>query len=219
LNHAPAVRPFRAHFLYDNFAYEILGQVVEKLSNTTFAEALRARLADPLSLGRTCYTDEERNNEAKPYMALEDGSVVRIRPALMGEGVLMGPAGGIRSSVNDLLSLYKAFIDAARQDMTIGSRQPTSTLRTSNPIKNARGLMTGYISLPSRSLREQSYAFGWARAQLPALLEAGDKGENELNRVVGRGAPSKLALYHGGSVPGYNTYTAVFPEADSAVLC
>jgi hypothetical protein len=49
-------------------------------------------------------------------------------------------------------------------------------------------------------------------------LAGDDNGEDELNRVVGTGAPTKLALYHGGSVPGYNTYTAVFPETESAVV-
>ncbi len=82
LNGAPGVRPLRTHFLYNNFAYEILGQVVEKVAGTTFAEALQRRLLHPLGMDRTYYTEEKRNNEAKPYVALENASIVQIAPAL-----------------------------------------------------------------------------------------------------------------------------------------
>jgi CubicO group peptidase (beta-lactamase class C family) len=55
LNHAPVVRPFRANFLYNNFAYEVLGQVVEKLSGATFSEVLQELLRQsptlPLRIG------------------------------------------------------------------------------------------------------------------------------------------------------------------------
>ncbi|KAF2807649.1 beta-lactamase/transpeptidase-like protein [Mytilinidion resinicola] len=180
LNHAPAVRPFRADFLYNNFAYEVLSQVIENRTGTTFSEALHKRLLNPLSMSRTYYTSDTMENEASPYAALTNTSVVRIPPAIKGKD---NPSG-----------------------------------RSENPIKNILKLWRGQMPLPSRSLREHSYAFGWARAQLPAILAPGDNGKSELSPVVGTGAPSRLALYHGGSIPGYNTYNALFPETGSAVI-
>ncbi|KAJ5456862.1 beta-lactamase/transpeptidase-like protein [Penicillium desertorum] len=168
LNYAPRIQPFRTQFIYSNFGYEVLGQVIEKASGETFAEVLRRRLLSPLGLYRTYYTGERRENEAKPYAALEDGSIVPIAPPLHGENVLMGPAGGVRSSVNDLLTLYKTFMGAALHEIihpdTGSPDQPKSTIR------------------------------------------------------VGTGAPSQLALYHGGVIPGFNTYNVLLPETSSAVV-
>jgi CubicO group peptidase (beta-lactamase class C family) len=217
LDGAPGIRPFRSHFAYNNFAYEILGQIVETASGKTFAEALQQRLLDPLGMNRTYYTGVRRENEAKPYAALEDASVVGIAPALAGEDVLMGPAGGIRSSVNDLLALYKAFMDAAHHEMTY-AKEKEPPPKPKHVLRRVRQLWQGQIPLPSRSLREHSYAFGWARAQLPAILSPGDDGPSELNPVVGTGAPSRLAVYHGGDIPGYSTHAALFPETGSGVV-
>ncbi|KAF4759638.1 hypothetical protein HAV15_007507 [Penicillium sp. str.  len=97
LNYAPGIQPFRTQFIYNNFGYEVLGQVIEKASSETFAEVLRRRLLGPLGLNRTYYTGASRENEANPYAALEDGSIVPIAPPLYGENVLMGPAGGFEA--------------------------------------------------------------------------------------------------------------------------
>lgn len=217
LNYAPSVAPVRAEFLYNNFAYEILGQVVEKRANAKFEEVLQERLWTPLGMNRTYYTSTNSSNEARPYAAFRNKSLAAIPTAIAGEDVLMGPAGGIRSSINDLLTLYKSFIAAAREDMTLSSpSHPSETSKSA--IRGILELWQPKIRLPSRSLREHTYAFGWARAQLPAVLGRGDDGVGELDPLVGNGAPSRLALYHGGSIPGYNAFNALFPETDSAVV-
>ena len=147
LNYAPGIQPFRTQFIYNNFGYEVLGQVIERASGETFAEVLRRRVLNPLGLYRTYYTEESRENEAKPYAALEAGSLVPIAPPLHGENVLMGPAGGVRSSVNDLLTLYKAFMGAALHEIihpdTGSPDQPKSTIRGIDQ------LWKGHQSLPS----------------------------------------------------------------------
>ena len=215
LNHAPPIQSFRTQFIYNNFAYEALGQVIEKTSGELFAEVLRRRLLTPLGLYRTYYTGESRENEAKPYAALEDGSFVPIATPLQGENVLMGPAGGVRSSVNDLLALYKAFMTAAYHEIihpdTSSSDQPNSTIR------GIHQLWKGHQPLPFHSLREHSYGFGWARAQLPAVISQGSDTSTP-NPMVGTGAPSQLALYHGGVIPRFNTYNVLLPETGSAVV-
>jgi CubicO group peptidase (beta-lactamase class C family) len=216
LNYAPRIQPFRTQFIYNNFGYEVLGQVIEKASGETFAEVLRRRLLSPLGLYRTYYTGESRENEAKPYAALEDGSIVPIAPPLHGENVLMGPAGGVRSPVNDLLTLYKAFMGAALHEIihpdTGSPDQPKSTIRGINQ------LWKGHQALPFHSIREHSYGFGWARAQLPAVISQGSDTSTP-NPIVGTGAPSQLALYHGGVIPGFNTYNVLLPELAVQLLC
>ncbi|KAJ5665662.1 beta-lactamase/transpeptidase-like protein [Penicillium maclennaniae] len=205
LNHAPGIQPFRTRFIYNNFGYEILGQVIEKVTGASFAEVLRRRLLDPLKMRHTYYTGETREHEAKPYAALENRSMVSVPPPLYGKDVLMGPAGGIRSSVNDLLILYKAFMSAERGLANL----------TKPVIRDIQQLWRGHQNIPFPSLREHSYGFGWARAQLPAQLS---RGPDPLRPIVGVGVPSQLALFHGGAITGYNTYTVLLPEIESAAV-
>ncbi|KAJ5509022.1 beta-lactamase/transpeptidase-like protein [Penicillium freii] len=187
LNYAPGIQPFRTQFMYNNFGYEVLGQ--------------------PARLYRTYYTGESRENEAKPYAALEDRSIVPIAPPLHGDNVLMGPAGGVRSSVNDLLTLYKAFMGAAHHEIIHPDTGSPDQLKST--IRGINQLWKGHQSLPFHSLREHSYGFGWARAQLPAVISQGSDASTP---------NPMLALYHGGVIPGFNTYNVLLPETGSAVV-
>lgn len=137
-NPAPPIQPLRTQFMYSNFGYEVLGQVIEKASGETFAEILRRHFLSPLGLYRTYYAGESHENEAKPYAALEDGSIVPIAPPLYEENALMGSTGDVRSSVNCLLTLYKAFMGAALYEIihpvTDSPNQPKSTIRGINQL-------------------------------------------------------------------------------------
>ncbi|EAQ83603.1 hypothetical protein CHGG_10007 [Chaetomium globosum CBS 148.51] len=93
-----------------------------------------------------------------------------------------------------------------------------SLTQTGRPFQNVLQLWKGRIPLPSFSLGEHSYGFGWAGAQLPGILAPGDNGPDDLNPMVGIGAPPKLAVYHGGDIAGFSTYNALFPASGSAVV-
>ncbi|KAJ5722879.1 beta-lactamase/transpeptidase-like protein [Penicillium malachiteum] len=216
LNYAHGIQPFRNEFVYNNSGYEIIGQVIKKAAGTSFAKVLKDRLLDPLNLSRTYYTGETRDNEARPYAALEDGSLVPIAFPLLGEDVLMGPACGVRSSVNDLLTLYKAFMSAARSEMMFIDQ--TGSSDQLNPIiQGMYQLWKRHQPIPFKSLREHSYELEWARAQLPAILGQGYDPDS-INPMVGMGAPSELALYHAGIIPGFETFNVLLPECDSALV-
>jgi CubicO group peptidase (beta-lactamase class C family) len=217
LSYIPTVRPLRTEFVYNNFAYEVVGQVIEKLTGMKYATFLHDRLLEPLGMTRTFYSDvshdDGNDNIAKPYASLEDGSLFEIPPPLQGENVLMGAAGGIRSSVKDLLGLYKAFIEAANSNFGCGHSS------TANPLKQLTGLWNGMIGMPFPSLRENTYALGWVRAQLPNVgaMEGPYMGPVK-NPVIGEGSTSRLALYHQGNIAGFITFAALFPETTSAIV-
>jgi len=214
LSYIPTVRPLRTAFVYNNFAYEVAGQVIEKLSGTKYATFLHDRLLEPLGMTRTFYTNVSHDdNIAKPYASLEDGSLFELPSPLQGENVLMGAAGGIRSSVKDLLCLYKAFIEAANLKFVYGHSS------MANSLKQLTNLWNGMIGMPFPSLRENTYALGWVRAQLPNIIAMeGPYIGPVKNPVIGEGSPSRLALYHQGSIPGFIAFAALFPETTSAVV-
>lgn len=159
-SYAPASSPLRTEFTYNNLAYEIVGQVLEKVSSSTYLDLLHERIIGPLKLNRTFFGDEPFDqNTAKSYAALANGSAYELPPWGHGKNLLIGAAGGIRSSVSDMLVLYKAYMDAANSQVS-----STEVQDSNNPFKRVPQLFEAKIGLPNKSLREYSYASGWMRA-------------------------------------------------------
>ncbi|KAJ2987974.1 hypothetical protein NUW58_g4220 [Xylaria curta] len=212
LSHVPIAADLRTEFVYNNMAYEVLGQVIEKVSGANYSTFLTNRILNPLEMTQTFYTTlpSDFKNVAKGYNALQNASVVSVPPPIYGDDVLMGAAGGVRSSVHDLLILYNAFIDAA------GSQIQGRTLTIpQNPLRQLDHIFQGKISLPPSTLLEASYASGWGRLQLPLSNKL---GYDPPMSTLGVGLPSRLCLHHGGAIFGYLTFTAIFPETGSAVV-
>ncbi|RMI99773.1 hypothetical protein CDV36_015966 [Fusarium kuroshium] len=219
LNYVPQQEPFRGSFIYNNFAYEVLGHVIEKISGMTYSSFLQERLLRPLGMKKTYYTDPAKQieNEAKPYFALSDATPFRIPPALHGDGVLMGPAGGVRSCVSDLLIFYDALLGAAAEEIELGAGEKHSPKEHPVSFSELPTMWTGWNILPMPLIREHSYGYGWLRSQLPTVL-APSRGDPKLNPLVGLGAPSRLAIWHSGDIPGYQTHATLFPETKQAVV-
>lgn len=68
---------------------------------------------------------------------------------------------------------------------------------------------------------EASYGFGWARVQPPGRM--GQIGINphlmpERMPVVGKGVPSRLVIFHKGSMPGTLALNMLVPDTESAIF-
>ncbi|KAL7965328.1 beta-lactamase/transpeptidase-like protein [Trichoderma sp. SZMC 28014] len=167
LNYTPAASALRTEFIYNNIAYEALGQVLERSTGLAYSELLHKRIIEPLNLHRTFYAEEPLdNNTAKSYTTLKDVA---------------------QSSVSEARNVFK--------------QMPQ--------------LLKGKIGIPNQSLREYSYASGWIRAQLPAIVDLFADYEPPL---LGSGSASRLMIHHQGHVAGNVGYAALFPETTSAVV-
>lgn len=79
VNYLPAIHPLRAGYCYNNFGYEIAGQVFEKLSGMSLDDFFVDRIAKPLNLSRTYFgAHPEEPKESKAYMTLKNESPVAI---------------------------------------------------------------------------------------------------------------------------------------------
>lgn len=211
LNYAPAASALRTEFIYNNIAYEVLGQILEKSTGFTYSELLHKRIIGPLKLNRTFYAEEPLdNNTAKSYTTLKDGSFYEVPPWGHGRDLLIGAAGAIRSSISNLLVLYKALINDANAQVAQSSGSGAKTI-----FKQMPQLLQGKVGIPNQSLREYSYASGWIRAQLPAIVDLFADYEPPL---LGSGSASRLMIHHQGYIAGNVGYVALFPETTSAVV-
>ena len=84
---------------YSNLAYGVLGEIVARLTGTTYEEALRSRLLEPLGLGNTGF--EPVASRATGYYVDPYSDAVTVEPSLLGPGPIAA-MGWLWSTVDDL---------------------------------------------------------------------------------------------------------------------
>lgn len=206
---------FRDSFVYNNWGYELVGMVLEKVTGKDLDILLQEHIFEPLGLTRTS-TDWnfDDSNNAKAYFVMQDLSVTEVGRPTIGKGTVMEAAGGVKSTIEDLTVLYSEYLHAiisqfeSRSDSTNGS-----------VFRHCRDIVTSHSRFPGPSLREQGYGLGLARGQLPGQL-----GRVSLTHAVGpepfvgRDSEPKLVLYHHGAMPGSTTCVHLLPEENVFII-
>lgn len=210
----PKVREFRSKFGYSNWGYGLAALVLEKLTDMTWGQFLHERLFQPLGLTRTFTADPNTDNVAKSYVPLTDGTIIPQTPSI-ADGTVMSGGSGIRSCVSDLLVLYKALLNASK-DQFLNNTTSTSGL----PFCQTTTILSPQVPMPGPNILENTYAMGWVRTQIPQPL--GSTGTNgavmKSMPFVGRGSPSRLVINHNGSLSGSFSAVLLLPETDSAIV-
>jgi CubicO group peptidase (beta-lactamase class C family) len=101
LRYFKPVSSFRSKFDYDNSLYIVAGEVVARVSGQSWDDFVTARLLRPLGMSRSAsvYARLPDPSNVIDGHGPVDGKVQVIRRDI---NTLLGPAGGIYSSVNDL---------------------------------------------------------------------------------------------------------------------
>lgn len=100
LPHLPLEKGFREGFAYDNILYTVAGEVVERVSGTSWAEFVETRLFAPLGM-TSCSTSAARAR--KVPTVTQHSRVPGGAPTRRGDIVLLeDPAGSISCSVKDV---------------------------------------------------------------------------------------------------------------------
>ncbi|KAG8411588.1 hypothetical protein J3458_015649 [Metarhizium acridum] len=166
---------------------------------------------------RTSLDDElsKDPNAAKAYFPLLDGTPVEVPIPTISDKTIMAAAGGVRSCTNDLSRFFKNLMYAANDQF---NHQRTST--PGSPFKQLPTIWSLHNQLPMRSMREESYALGWARTELPSPLGSFNYNKHLVPAmpVIGRGLSFRLVVYHGGSMQGFTSAVYLLPETETAVF-
>ncbi|CCH32179.1 beta-lactamase [Saccharothrix espanaensis DSM 44229] len=94
---------------YSNFGFELLGHALAAAASTTFGDLLRDRVATPLGLD-TFYAPATPD-ELRPGALTGRSKSGRGREPWTGEA--LAPAGGIRSTIQDMARLTAALLDGS----------------------------------------------------------------------------------------------------------
>jgi CubicO group peptidase (beta-lactamase class C family) len=208
-------KPFRTSFEYNNWGFEIVGQVLETLCGQSIGQLMHDHVFAPLGMKRTSTAwDPSDCNEAKSYGILRDFTRVEVSPPQLGNGTIMEAAGGVKSTLEDMLIFYQIFLREVNAQYKLNVDSTGLS-----PLKFCRMLTTNHARLPGMSLREQGYGLGWVRSQLPGQL--GRISANAAIRdepVVGNGGPSRLVLYNHGCMPGSTSAVILVPELELGIV-
>jgi CubicO group peptidase (beta-lactamase class C family) len=100
LAHAPG-----SQFEYSNLAFALLGQALAQQARQPFADLLRNRVTAPLGLSDTRFDDEPAAADRRAQ-----GHDLDLEPIGPTSNGALNPAGGLRSTANDLLQLLDLFL-------------------------------------------------------------------------------------------------------------
>ncbi|KAJ4369989.1 hypothetical protein N0V83_005753 [Neocucurbitaria cava] len=203
-------------FVYNNWGYEIVGLVLERVTGKGISQLLQERIFQPLNMSRTSTSwYDEDDNEATAHVVLNDLTAVEIDRPKVGKGTLMAAAGGVKSTLNDLIILYTEMLSAISSALDPN----ISSSKTSNIFRDCIPTFIAHRVIPGESLREQTYAMGWCRAQLPGQIgRIANNAALNTPPIIGTGASPCLVIYHHGNIPGGATVVNLLPETQSAVI-
>jgi len=186
-------------FEYSNTGFALLGRIVENVAGTTNEEYLTRNVLRPLAMTATVWRQSDvppehlargygRKRPSAPGPVVGDG--LREEPQL-GDGAYAA-MGGLYSTVRDL-ARYAAFQLAAWPPRDDPEEGP---LRRNSRREMQRGWRHGGLTVrraPSGDLNARAWSYGYG---------LGSAEWCEANLVVA----------HGGGLPGFGSYIAMFPE-------
>ncbi len=192
LGHLEPVAGFRSRFTYQNILYLVAGQVLERISGSSWEELLEARLLAPLEMKDTntsVATLTGRADVASPHVR-SGGQAIPVPYRRVDD---VAPAGAINSSVRDLARWLRLLLAEGEtpdgrqllQPATLEQIRAPETVVPSDPV------MTAFHP----RARLQAYGLGWF-----------------LSDFHGR-----TLVAHGGGIDGMSALVAWIPEEDLGV--
>lgn len=130
---------------YSNYGMGLLGHVLAKKQNTTYEQLVLDRIAKPLGMSDTRITlsDDQKEHLAPPYNASLEPDRNWDFPTLAG-------AGGLRSTVDDMLKLVTAGLAADDQPTT---RALQTAFEKRHTMKNGLAIGLAWHITPHRDMR------------------------------------------------------------------
>ncbi|KAK3402544.1 beta-lactamase-domain-containing protein [Sordaria brevicollis] len=203
------VGQFRSDWIYNNWGYSLAGLVLERFSGMSFEDCLREYVADPLSLHSTTTRPDIHGDFAFAHAALDNNDIYPLPEENPFKESIFETAGGIYSSVNDLLAWAKAILAAEHKSYA-------------GPLKEVPTILSNQVPLDNPSRDHRFYGFGWVRTALPDVV--GLQGDNaELFKrdqlpILGSRSQPMMTYYHQGAGLGYYSAIFMFPDTNSSVV-
>lgn len=220
INAMPVMAPFRSGWAYTNWPYSLAGEVIGPVGGQPWHEVLRQSIWEPLGMARTTTSASwrEPDNVAEGFSGLKDGKLHAITSQLVDDSSIMGSAGGVCTSVNELLVYYTALMKAL-----VHTTVDRKLDATSNPFREVQTLLSSHTVLtpaPFGLFSETTYALGLARGRLTGKIGVISDNTRLVDDmpIIGHGTTSQIVLYHSGTLSDFYSSVYLMPETESCVI-
>lgn len=126
LEHLKPTHSFRSHYAYDNLLYVVAGEVAAAAAGEPYEVLVKRELFQLLGMNR-CQVGEwnraEVGNVAQPHMRTSTGNRVIRKDGDIVPNITSMAAGGIRCSLNDMLTWISMWLDPDRQPVWLSAEQ------------------------------------------------------------------------------------------------
>lgn len=210
----PIQSDIRTAFSYTNVPFSVAGQIIEDLGGCgRWDEFLKTKIIAPLGMNSTTAdwdTFTSDSNLAHPYTCLENNRLHPLQQPELSASTLHGCAGGIRSSVTDMLKWCQAVISVTN---TNSQGEETNKL-----LSGVSPCFESAAIIDPASIAAGNYCLGWIKQTTPATLGMISPNRRFFSPVLGKDSPSKLAYHHNGDTRGYQASLCIFPQDQSAII-
>jgi D-alanyl-D-alanine carboxypeptidase len=198
----PPDDPPNTVYEYDNTNYALLGIIAEKVGGRPLADQLRDRLFKPLGLDQTSLP------------AIDDASI----PVPYSHGYMYGGSG--YAMVDER---YPADMKAAGQAGTLKpidytNQNPSYAHAAGGAISTAANIETWIRALVSGKVFNAEYHGRWLHSPQPEDPDNPDGQKYGYGISYQRFSPTAAMYYHGGEMPGFNSFMGYDPDNDVSLV-
>ena len=177
LQHLKPVRSFRSRYAYDNLLYIVAGEVPPRRVAPSYEELMRREVFEAVGLTRCQVGEFNRaavGNVAQPHMWEGDRNLVYRRDPEMVPAIASAAAGGVRCSLNDMLTWMRMWLDP---ELRPPGQDPLAEPRA------ARGAVDGaHADAAVRTAKRwnngnfNAYGYGWRLSDVDGVLRVAHTG-------------------------------------------
>ncbi len=177
LAHLKPQHSFRSRYDYDNLMYVVAGEVAAAAAGVSYEDLVRREIFSPLGMTRCQvgeWNAEEVGNVAQPHMRKDDSNVVIRRDEGTVPAIASAAAGGIRCSLNDMLTWMLMWLDPQ-----LNSSTGTAWLSTAQRDTLWSAHMPMPLSQRQRAWdgsRFNAYGYGWRISDVDGVLRIAHTG-------------------------------------------
>lgn len=173
LAHLKPTHSFRSHYAYDNLLYVVAGEVAAAAAGEPYEMLVRRELFQPLGMSR-CQVGEwnrtEVGNVAQPHMRTPAGNRVIRQDGDVVPNITSMAAGGIRCSLNDMLTWVGMWLTPDRQPAWLSAEQ-------------RKAVWTPHMPMPvTQRMRDwdnshfSAYGYGWRLSDVDGTWKVAHTG-------------------------------------------
>ncbi|KAF2797964.1 beta-lactamase/transpeptidase-like protein [Melanomma pulvis-pyrius CBS 109.77] len=218
-----AVAPFREQFIYSQWNYGLITDVVEEVTGNSFGTFVERTLLGRLKMDRTIFDTIQNENRgrniSKAHAVRNNGTACTIiEPGWTDESGFAG-AGGCKASLHDLLRMYQSFLSACTHQEKNGVDYTPGS-----PWAHTRTILEPHVRIGSSDINNLSYCLGLYRSKLPANLSVASLNQQMLGAArvpipqFGLNNGDLKVYHHTGAVPGFHASMFMVPSTESAVV-